>query len=92
MITGNEPATGFSIPGDERLGWQPESVPGLTIRQYFAKDAMRAIIGDVEVSRWVQTDFRYTGTNFKEVVSINACEFADALIAELNKKEVENGK
>ena len=39
-ITGSESATGFAIPGDEKYGWMPESIPGLTIRQKFAIDCI----------------------------------------------------
>lgn len=43
-ITGEEPATGFSIPGDEKAGWRPESISGLTIRQQFAMAAMQGLL------------------------------------------------
>lgn len=63
---------------------------GLIKREYFAAKMMQALLSDVEVGRWLQTDPRYNNTNFKEVVAINAVEFADALINELNKEKKEN--
>jgi hypothetical protein len=60
---------------------------GFTKREEYAKAAMQALLQDERTSRWLQEDQRYTGTNFKEVVAINAFEFADAMIAESNKTE-----
>lgn len=76
QITGNEPA----MPSNGLITYG-----GLTIRQHFAAMAMQALLSDVEVQRWIQEDPRYDGDNFKNVVAVNSVEFADALIAELNK-------
>jgi len=43
-VNPNDPYFGFSIPGDEKLGWQPESEPGIPIRLQIAKDVMCAMI------------------------------------------------
>lgn len=55
-------------------------------RDRIATAAMNAIIGNWEAScKICDSDPRYNGTNFCEVVAINAVEFADALINELDK-------
>lgn len=83
-ITGNEPAfakSAFYHPD----GGVDSPQSGLTIRQYYAGLFMAALISDVEVGRWIQTDPRFNDLNFKEIVAMNAIEFSDALITELNK-------
>lgn len=59
--------------------------PGLTKREYIAAQPMQGILSDVHVQLWLKTDPRFTGENFAAVVAINACEFTDALINQLNK-------
>ena len=63
---------------------------GLTKREYIAAKFAAALAGDVEIGRWLQTDPRYQKQvdghfNFADVIAINACEMADALIAALNQ-------
>jgi hypothetical protein len=58
---------------------------GLSKRELIAAKVMSALVSDVEVSRWIQADPRFNQLNFKEVVAMNAVEFADALLAELSK-------
>lgn len=62
------------------------STNGFTKREEYAKAAMQALLQDEKTSRWLQRDSRYTGSNFKEVLAINAFEFADAMIDESNKE------
>lgn len=59
-------------------------------RQEAAIAAMKAMLGDIEISKWVQTDPRYKlqadgSYNFREVIAVNAVEFADALLDALQK-------
>ena len=70
-ITGNEPATGFFVAGDDKAGWQSESYSGLTIRQHFAAMAMQAILS-------------YSKDTVSRTAA-NAVLAADELIAALNK-------
>lgn len=61
-------------------------VIGFTKREEIAARAMAALIGNWEAScKICDSDPRYDGTNFKEVVAINSAEFADALLFELSK-------
>lgn len=70
-----EPGTGFGSVSE-----------GLTKREYFAAKAMQGLIGNWEAScKICDSDPRYDGTNFMNVVAINSVEFADALLAELSK-------
>ena len=58
---------------------------GLTKREEVAARAMEALIGNWEAScKICDSDPRYDGTNFKEVVAMNSAEFADALLTELS--------
>jgi hypothetical protein len=58
---------------------------GLTKREVFAKAAMQALLSSIDTQRHMQEDERYTGNNFKEVVAVNAIEFADELLRQLEK-------
>jgi len=40
----NDSANGFAIPGDEKAGWLPETVSGLTKRESFEMAAMQGYI------------------------------------------------
>lgn len=77
-ITGEEPTTGFSIPGYEPAGWNPETVHGLTIRQHYAGMAMQGLLANYKANGDEVND----GWPF---VAQKAVMCADALIAELNK-------
>lgn len=83
MNNGDQPA--YPTHGENAKGH------GFTKREEYAKAAMQALLQDENTSRWLQRDSRYNQTNFKEVVAINAFEFADAMIAESNK-EITNEK
>jgi hypothetical protein len=62
--------------------------PGLTKLELVASGAMNALIGNWDSScKICDSDPRYDGQNFKEVVAINAAEFAHALLAELSKPQ-----
>ena len=57
-----------------------------TQRQQIATAAMQALISNWNASvKICESDPRYDGANFCEVVAQNAVEFADALIKELEK-------
>lgn len=64
---------------------------GLTKREEFAKAAMAAIVSSFRVSEEIcNTDPRYKKQadghfNFSQVVALNAVEFADALLTELER-------
>jgi hypothetical protein len=71
----NDPATGFAIPGDESRGWAPESVTGLTKREYFAAMAMQGLIdNDVNPAYYINR-------------AEEAVQMADALITALNENQ-----
>lgn len=59
---------------------------GLTKRELIAAMAMQGVLSDVHVQLWMKTDPRYNGDNFAQVVAINSCEFADALLSQLQSK------
>jgi len=46
MTEGMESATGYAIPGDEKNGWGPESIPGLSKRESFAMYAMQGLLSN----------------------------------------------
>ena len=83
MITGNEPANpvvnsdGFPSYAENLNSGKPECI-GLTIRQQFAMAAMQGCIA---------SGFQTTMQKHAE----SAVEAADALIAELNRTEADNG-
>jgi hypothetical protein len=56
--------------------------PGLSLRDYFAGQAMQAIFGGVGARDVADRDRRYDETNWAEVVAANAYEMADAMLAE----------
>jgi len=64
---------------------------GLTKREYIAAKAMAALIGNPVASQCIcNNDPRYKKQadgqcNFADVVALNALEFADALLATLDK-------
>ncbi len=78
----NEPA----FPTMEEQDRNMITTPGMTLRQYYAGQAMQGLLSDVEAQRWLQTDPRFTGQNFAQVLAINSVEFSDALISELSKQ------
>jgi hypothetical protein len=47
----DDQAFGYAVPGDEKAGWLPEGVPGLTKREEFAKAAMIAVMGETQEMR-----------------------------------------
>jgi hypothetical protein len=93
---GDEPAfpvpTAFSpISGEPSNTGQYWDGNGMSKRELYAGMAMQALISDFHVGRAIcdndprykkQADGQY---NFSEVIAINACEFADALLKELEK-------
>jgi hypothetical protein len=61
---------------------------GMSKREYLTAMAMQALISNREAScKICDSDPRYNGENFKEVVALNATEFADALLLELSKPQ-----
>lgn len=76
-VDGNEPATGFAIPGQEKAGWLPESIPGIPVRLLIAKDIMQA-----HVTSYVHAGFPYkSDADAKE-----ALKDADALLKAYNNQ------
>lgn len=63
--------------GVDRLELRHE---GLTKREYFAAMAMQTLVTSQIVA---DRDGRYDETNWKEVVAMNAIEFADELLRQL---------
>lgn len=61
-----------------------KSLPGLTKREYFAARAMQGLLAENKID-WGMWDIN-KNHSVKYLVARNAIEFADALIAELNKK------
>lgn len=59
---------------------------GMTLRDYFAAQAMQAIYGGPGARMVADRDERYDETNWAEVVASNAYEMADAMIAERAKQ------
>lgn len=57
---------------------------GLTKREYFAAMFMQPMIAGEGAKMIANRDERYNETNWKEVVTLNAIEFADELIKHLN--------
>jgi hypothetical protein len=88
MITGNEPANpivnsdGFPSYAENLNSGKPECI-GLTIRQQFAMTAMQGLCAN-----YLRENV--TGWNVK-TYAVEAVELADALIAELNRTEADNG-
>lgn len=79
MITGNEPVTPVVLPGHV-YGDGSSELPyakhdGLTIRQYFAGLAMQGLCANSVPGPHHKSDF----------LAMEAVQYADALIAELNK-------
>lgn len=73
-----------SVAGNQFLDC---TAAGLSKREHFAGLAMQGLLSCIEMQRWLQTDSRYTGQNFAEVVAINSVEFADSLLTELSKPQ-----
>lgn len=48
-ITGDESATGYGIPGDQKAGWLPEGVPGMTIQLRIAMAAMQGMLSGYDI-------------------------------------------
>lgn len=61
----------------------------LTKREMFAMAAMQGILSSYEVQKDLQDDARFTGGNFANVVALNAIEFADALLKQLESSKPE---
>jgi|GEM_PF-3072469 len=75
---GKDQAFGYGLAGDEKAGWLPENVKGMTKREHFAAQAM---IGFIPISLRV-------GVNSDEIAK-KAVELADALIKALNQPNEE---
>jgi hypothetical protein len=59
---------------------------GVSKREFLAAKAMQGLLSNWEVQcKICDVDPRYNGNNFAEVIAINSIEFADALLAELEK-------
>lgn len=82
----NEPAFPLKLKEGEKYSGM-SNIDGLSKREYFAGLAMQSAISDVHVQFWMKTDSRYNGENFAEVVAVNSCEFADALLKQLNNSQ-----
>lgn len=86
-MNANEPA----FPWEASPGNQKNL--GLTKRELLAAMAMQGLLANYEAQRQIcNTDPRYQQQadgefNFADVIAINSREFADALLAELEKKE-----
>lgn len=75
LENGKQPA--FPVdPVTQELG-------GLTKREYFAALFMQSMVAGEGARMIADRDGRYNETNWKEVVSMNAIEFADALLKQL---------
>lgn len=61
--------------------------PGMSLRDYFAAKAMQAAFAGDGALMIAEIDERYDETNWAEVVSANAYEMADAMIAEREKEK-----
>jgi hypothetical protein len=85
-MNGNEPA--FPIPASDLTG-SYDAAQGLTKREHFAAMAMQSMCAGPGAEMVASRDGRYDETNWKEIVAMNAVEFADALIAELNRSKAE---
>lgn len=53
---------------------------GLSLRDYFAAKAMQAMVAGDGAAMVAIRDGRYDETNWKQIVSLNAYEFADAML------------
>lgn len=72
-ITGDEQVTGFAISGDDKAGWHPETVFGMTLRQKALLDFMCALVKP--------------GTgNFPDRIANDAEQLTTAYITQLNKQ------
>lgn len=87
MSTENKNQPAFPNFLQEGLSANSHVDAGLTKREYFAAMAMQGIMSDVHVQLWMKTDPRYNGENFAQLVAINSCEFADALLNQLNQTQ-----
>lgn len=77
---GNKPA----FPPN--AGWEHSEAKGLSKREYIATKALQGMLASYHLQIDVQqNDPRYNGQNFAEVMAKNSVEFADALLAELEK-------
>jgi len=79
MTNANEPATGFSIPGSDKHGWAPETVTGLTKREYFASMAMQGLLSNDE---HIKDESAYP-----KITGKMAVQYADELIKALNEAD-----
>jgi len=77
-INGSEPATGFSIPGDDKAGWHP----GLTIRQEFAVRTMQGLMATLTPTLDNQLYPDYQNVKYMANLAVSA---ADILIEALNE-------
>lgn len=53
---------------------------GMSLRDYFAGQAMQAIFGGLGAQQVADRDKRYDETNWQHVVASNAYEMADAML------------
>jgi hypothetical protein len=60
-----------------------EAKRGLSKREYFAAMAMQSMVAGPGAQMVADRDQRYDGSNWKEVVAMNAIEFADELLKQL---------
>jgi len=61
------------------------TVHGMTQRAYFAATAAVALMSDPKWVSGLDTACKEHGITFKRGLAVNCVEFADALMAELNK-------
>ena len=73
-----------AFPSDENETYYKES--GMTLLDYFAGQALPSMVAGEGATMVAKRDSRYNEKNFKEVVSANAYEFAEAMLAERKKR------
>ena len=63
---------------------ETQEVTGLTIRDYFAAQAMQSIFAGEGARMVADRDERYDETNWAEIVASNAYDMADAMLRARN--------
>lgn len=91
MKLGDMPAYPMASGDEPRVDKTTHYNEGMTLRQHYAGLAMQGLLTNYEVHKDIcNNDPRYKKQpdgqyNFAHVVALNAIEFADALLAELEK-------
>ncbi len=64
---------------------------GMSLRDYFAGQALTAMVAGDGARMVAARDERYDETNWREIVASNAYDFADAMLAERERRTKQEG-